>query len=108
MNYVFAVDDTLPQHGGGGYHVSSLLPSPLLSSSYLGRLNLSEVYLAGVGEALQQHPQGEAKGIKAHFSMDESGLLNITNVSELLCENLQFQCSDKIGKEYHSLCIFIV
>ena len=38
------------------------------------------MYLAGVGDALQQHPQGEAKGIKAHFYMDESGLLNLTSV----------------------------
>ncbi len=53
--------------------------------SNLGRLNLSEIYLAGVADALKQHPQGEAKGIKAHFYMDESGLLNLTNVCMHVC-----------------------
>lgn len=62
------------------YSETCYLCAPCWLCSYLGRLNLTEVYLAGVGAALGQHPQGEAKGIKAHFNMDESGLLNITNV----------------------------
>ncbi len=52
----------------------------LLLCSYFGRVNVSEYYLAGVAEALQQHPKGDPKGIKAHFVMDESGLLSISNV----------------------------
>lgn len=53
----------------------------------LGPLNLSKVELTGVAEILAKH-QGnnvESKGIKAHFSMDESGLLNLANV-ELVVE----------------------
>ncbi|XP_069686469.1 hypoxia up-regulated protein 1 isoform X2 [Periplaneta americana] len=53
----------------------------------LGPLNLSKVELTGVAEALAKH-QGnnvESKGIKAHFAMDESGLLNLANV-ELVVE----------------------
>jgi hypoxia up-regulated 1 len=48
----------------------------------LGPLNLSKVELTGVTEAVVKH-QGnnvESKGIKAHFSMDDSGLLNLANV----------------------------
>ncbi len=53
--------------------------------SYLGRLNITEVYLAGVDAALKKHALGDAKGIKAHFNMDESGILNITNVNISYC-----------------------
>lgn len=51
--------------------------------SYVGRLNLTEVYLAGVGDALSTHSAAEAKGIKAHFRMDESGLLLLDNVESI-------------------------
>lgn len=57
--------------------------------SYLGRLNISEVYLAGVGSALKEHSQAEPKGIKAHFNMDESGLLNLTNVRMYTCTHMR-------------------
>ncbi|PSN31698.1 Hypoxia up-regulated protein 1 [Blattella germanica] len=53
----------------------------------IGPLNLSKVELTGIAEALGKH-QGnniESKGIKAHFAMDESGLLNLANV-ELVVE----------------------
>lgn len=56
------------------------LPSTELE--YIGSLNLSEVVLTGVKAALNKH-QGENiehKGIKAHFSMDDSGILNLVNV----------------------------
>ena len=49
----------------------------------MGRTNLTEVYLVGVGEALSTHSAAEAKGIKAHFRMDESGLLLLDNVESL-------------------------
>lgn len=53
----------------------------------LGPLNLSKVELTGVADALAKHHGNnvESKGIKAHFSMDESGLLNLANV-ELVVE----------------------
>ena len=54
-----------------------------ISCRYVGRLNLSEVYLAGVGDALSTHSGAEAKGIKAHFRMDESGLLLLDYVESL-------------------------
>ena len=49
----------------------------------MGRVNLSEVYLVGVGDALSSHSEAEAKGIKAHFRMDESGLLLLDYVESL-------------------------
>lgn len=53
----------------------------------LGLLNLSKVDLTGVAEALtkNQGPTIDSKGIKAHFAMDDSGLLKLINV-ELVAE----------------------
>lgn len=50
--------------------------------SALGNLNISVVKLKGVAEALALHAKegAESKGIKAHFGMDESGILNLVNV----------------------------
>ncbi|XP_063217680.1 hypoxia up-regulated protein 1 isoform X1 [Bacillus rossius redtenbacheri] len=48
----------------------------------LGSLNLSRVSLTGVAEVIAKH-QGEnieSKGVKVHFLVDESGILNLTNV----------------------------
>ncbi|KAK2588316.1 hypothetical protein KPH14_004333 [Odynerus spinipes] len=55
--------------------------------SALGNLNLSTIRLTGVAEALEKHAKegAESKGIKAHFNMDESGILNLVNV-ELVSE----------------------
>ncbi|KAG5893762.1 hypothetical protein JTB14_001207 [Gonioctena quinquepunctata] len=54
---------------------------------YVGSTNLSEYKLTGVGEALKKNTGEniETKGIKAHFAMDDSGLLNLINV-ELVVE----------------------
>lgn len=53
----------------------------------IGSLDLRTVSLSGVSEVLNKHkgPNAESKGIKAHFSMDESGILSLLNV-ELLVE----------------------
>lgn len=55
----------------------------------IGALNITEVALKGVEDAFRKH-QGEnveTKGIKAHFAMDESGILSLLNV-ELMVEKL--------------------
>ena len=43
--------------------------------------------MSGVSDALSSHEDGEAKGIKAHFRMDESGLLKLdyVSLSNLFC-----------------------
>lgn len=57
----------------------SFLPQGELSN--FGSLNISTVSLTGVAEALQKHAvDAEAKGIKAHFKLDESGLLHLDGV----------------------------
>lgn len=48
---------------------------------------MSTITLSGINEALDKHSKdgAESKGIKAHFAMDESGILNLVNV-ELVSE----------------------
>ncbi|XP_037573536.1 hypoxia up-regulated protein 1 isoform X1 [Dermacentor silvarum] len=60
----------------------SFLSSDELSN--FGSLNISKVSLTGVAEAIQKHAtDAEPKGIKAHFRLDESGLLHLDSVSYL-------------------------
>uniref|UniRef100_A0A667Z1K7 Hypoxia up-regulated protein 1 n=1 Tax=Myripristis murdjan TaxID=586833 RepID=A0A667Z1K7_9TELE len=49
--------------------------------SVFGSLNLTTVRLSGVGNSFQKHTDAESKGIKAHFNMDESGVLLLDRVS---------------------------
>lgn len=55
--------------------------------AFVGPLNLTQVVLSGVSAALNKHTGDnvEHKGIKAHFNMDDSGILNLVNV-ELVTE----------------------
>ncbi|XP_069750773.1 hypoxia up-regulated protein 1 isoform X2 [Narcine bancroftii] len=56
--------------------------------SIFGSLNLTIVQLSGVGSSFQKHSNDESKGIKAHFNMDESGILALDRV-EAVFETVQ-------------------
>ncbi|XP_024943905.1 hypoxia up-regulated protein 1 isoform X2 [Cephus cinctus] len=64
----------------------------------LGNLSLSVVTLTEVAEALAKHAKdgAESKGIKAHFAMDESGVLNLVNV-ELVSEKIGAAVEEEEG-----------
>lgn len=64
--------------------------------TYIGTLNLSSVILKGVGDALGKHTgeNVDHKGIKAHFNLDDSGLLNLVNV-EFVAEKTVTEEDDK-------------
>ncbi|XP_050433030.1 hypoxia up-regulated protein 1 [Adelges cooleyi] len=69
-----------------GYAELSHLPEDEIKS--LGSLTLSTIKLNGIKDAFAKHQESEgvdSKGIKAHFTFDESGLLVLQNV-ELLVE----------------------
>ncbi|KYN31455.1 Hypoxia up-regulated protein 1 [Trachymyrmex septentrionalis] len=53
----------------------------------IGNLHLSTISLSGVAEALEKHANegAESKGIKVHFNIDDSGVLNLLTV-ELVSE----------------------
>ncbi|XP_059062905.1 hypoxia up-regulated protein 1 [Achroia grisella] len=69
---------------------------PSTELPYIGSLNLSQVVLTGVGAALSKHigENVEHKGIKAHFNMDDSGILNLVNV-EFVAEKTVTEEEDK-------------
>ncbi|XP_065425256.1 hypoxia up-regulated protein 1 isoform X5 [Chrysemys picta bellii] len=48
-----------------------------------GSLNLTTVRLRGVGDSFRKHSDYESKGIKAHFNMDESGVLSLDRVESV-------------------------
>uniref|UniRef100_A0A8C4YUT3 Hypoxia up-regulated protein 1 n=1 Tax=Gopherus evgoodei TaxID=1825980 RepID=A0A8C4YUT3_9SAUR len=48
-----------------------------------GSLNLTTVKLRGVGDSFRKHLDYESKGIKAHFNMDESGVLSLDRVESV-------------------------
>uniref|UniRef100_A0A673T647 Hypoxia up-regulated protein 1 n=1 Tax=Suricata suricatta TaxID=37032 RepID=A0A673T647_SURSU len=48
-----------------------------------GSQNLTTVKLRGVGESFKKYPDYESKGIKAHFSLDESGVLSLIRVESV-------------------------
>lgn len=58
------------------------LPGIALSSPtrVFGSQNLTTVKLKGVGESFKKYPDYESKGIKAHFNLDESGVLSLIRV----------------------------
>lgn len=66
--------------------------------SAVGNLNISTISLSGIAEALSKHAKeaAESKGIKAHFSMDESGVLNLVNV-ELVSEKASAAVEEEEG-----------
>ena len=50
--------------------------------------------LVGVESAISKHSQeAEYKGVKAHFRMDESGILHLEKVAFRVCSS----CADKMG-----------
>ncbi|XP_008066438.1 hypoxia up-regulated protein 1 isoform X1 [Carlito syrichta] len=48
-----------------------------------GSQNLTTVKLKGVGESFKKYPDYESKGIKAHFNLDESGVLSLDRVESV-------------------------
>lgn len=70
---------------------------PSKELQYIGSLNLSQVVLSGVSAALAKHTGDniEHKGIKAHFNMDDSGILNLVNVEFVAEKTVTEEDDDK-------------
>lgn len=71
---------------------------PVNEIDAIGNLNLSTIKLTGVAEALEKHSKegAESKGIKAHFNLDDSGLLNLINI-ELVSEKTGSTAEEEEG-----------
>ena len=46
----------------------------------MGPTNLTTIHLDGVMKAIADNSEGDPSGIKAHFRMDDSGILNLDSV----------------------------
>ncbi|XP_028664281.1 hypoxia up-regulated protein 1 [Erpetoichthys calabaricus] len=72
-----------------------------------GSLNLTTVKLTGVGSSFKKHSDAESKGIKAHFNMDESGVLyldRVESVFEAVVEEKEEESTlTKLGNTISSL-----
>uniref|UniRef100_A0A8C7KL97 Hypoxia up-regulated protein 1 n=1 Tax=Oncorhynchus kisutch TaxID=8019 RepID=A0A8C7KL97_ONCKI len=75
--------------------------------SVFGSLNLTTVQLSGVSSSFQKHMDAESKGIKAHFNMDESGMLlldRVESVFETIVEEKDEESTlTKLGNTISSL-----
>ncbi|XP_063058751.1 hypoxia up-regulated protein 1 isoform X2 [Engraulis encrasicolus] len=75
--------------------------------SAFGSLNLTTVKLMGVGGSFKKHSDAESKGIKAHFNMDESGVLlldRVESVFETIVEEKEEESTlTKLGNTIQSL-----
>ncbi|XP_022601516.1 hypoxia up-regulated protein 1 [Seriola dumerili] len=75
--------------------------------SVFGSLNLTTVKLSGVGSSFQKHTDAESKGIKAHFNMDESGVLlldRVESVFETIVEEIEEESTlTKLGNTISTL-----
>lgn len=71
------------------------IPSTEIMS--IGSLNLSQVVLSGVSDVLAKNTGEniEHKGIKAHFNMDDSGILNLINVEFVAEKTVTEEDDDK-------------
>ncbi|XP_050460743.1 hypoxia up-regulated protein 1 isoform X1 [Cataglyphis hispanica] len=71
---------------------------PPIEVMYIGEPKISTILLNGVTEALEKHAKegAESKGIKVHFNMDDSGILNLLNV-ELVSEKLSTVVDEEEG-----------
>lgn len=72
-----------------------------------GSQNLTTVKLSGVGNSFKKHSDAESKGIKAHFNMDESGVLildRVESVFETIVEEKEEESTlTKLGNTISSL-----
>jgi hypothetical protein len=50
----------------------------------MGNLNISHVQVKGVAEIFENHKNEETKGIKVHFKMDDSGIVELDKVIKFL------------------------
>jgi len=70
--------------------------------SYLGTLNVTSVLVKGVKEALDTNLVGEnveTKGVKAHFNLDDSGILSVTGIESVFEKSVSAEEQEKQEKE---------
>jgi len=66
----------------------------------IGSTNLTQIHLSGIADAIAKHQSNDAefKGIKAHFAIDDSGLLSLSTV-ETTFEKVHLPADEDISSE---------
>jgi len=70
--------------------------------SWLGTHNVTSFEVKGVKEALDTNTGNgiETKGVKAHFALDDSGILTVTNVESVFEKTISVEEQEKREKEW--------
>jgi len=70
-------------------------------ASYVGSANVSTVEVKGVAEALEKNKGDnvETKGVKAHFFLDDSGILSCTTIESVFEKTISPEEQEKAEKE---------
>merc|ERR1711872_391112 len=69
--------------------------------SYIGQQNLSSVLVKGVAGALESNKGEniETKGVKAHFSLDDSGILTCTGIESVFEKTISVEEQERLEAE---------
>ena len=70
--------------------------------SWMGTQNVTSFVVKGVKEALESNTGDniETKGVKAHFALDDSGILTVTNVESVFEKTISVEEQEKREKEW--------
>merc|ERR1711982_15340 len=70
--------------------------------AWLGSQNITSVLVKGVKEALDSNTEEnvETKGVKAHFAMDDSGIVTVTSVESVFEKTISVEEQEKREKEW--------
>jgi len=71
-------------------------------AAWIGSRNISSVVVKGVKEALDTNmgENIETKGVKAHFALDDSGILTVTNIESVFEKTISVEEQEKREKEW--------
>ena len=70
--------------------------------NWIGKTHLSNVQVSGVSGALEKHKDTEnteTKGIKAHFNLDDSGLIHVTSIESVFEKTITVEEQEKAEAE---------
>ena len=68
----------------------------------IGNTHLAHIQVKGVAEALNKHKNDantETKGVKAHFNLDDSGLIQVTSVESVFEKTITVEEQEKAEAE---------